>query len=56
MTADNPTPKLEPEVAMAMAHPDPRMRRLAQSTLNCEQALANLDAIRAARAASKGKP
>lgn len=55
MTSDNPTPKPEPEVALAMAYPDPRIRRLAQIGQDYEKAIANLDAIRAAKRAEREK-
>lgn len=49
---DKPTPKLEPEVEMAMTWPNPSIRRLAQIRLDHERAVANMEAI----FASKQKP
>lgn len=52
MTTDNPAPKPEPEVALAMAYPDRRIRRMAQIGQQYRDALSNLAAIRAARASN----
>lgn len=56
MTDDHITPQHEPEVAEAIAIPDPRIRRLAAIVADHERAAANIAAMQAEQVDKAVKP